>query len=97
MGITYRYQVIHHKQEPPMDVTGKYTPIQLYEKGIYTLDEIIEMVPDLDPEWVAEQERLIEENHKKYALQQEYWLTGWNEEFAKAEREAEEKAFWEGL
>jgi hypothetical protein len=49
-----------------MDVTGKYTPIQLYDRGIYTLDEIIEMVPDLDPEWVAEQERLIEENHKKY-------------------------------
>lgn len=42
------------------------TPIELYTRGIYTLDELIEMVPDLDPEWVAEQERLIEENHKKY-------------------------------
>ena len=50
-----------------MDVTGKYSPRQLYDKGLYTLEELIEMDPNLDPEWIEEQERLIEENHKKYA------------------------------
>jgi hypothetical protein len=28
---------------------------------------------------------------------EEYWMTGWNDELAAAERRAEEQAFWEGL
>ena len=45
------------------------TPIELYNRGIYTLDELIEMVPDLDPDWVEEQMQLIEDNHAKYVAQ----------------------------
>lgn len=55
-----------------IDITGKYIPKQLFEKGLYTLEEVIEMDPDLSPEWIAEQERLIEENRQKY-LQWEAW------------------------
>ena len=55
------------------------TPIELYNRGIYTLDEIIEMVPDLDPDWIEEQLQLIEANHIRFWMADTKYARKYNE------------------
>lgn len=59
-----------------MDVTGKYTPMELYEKGLYTLEEVIEMDPNITPEWIEEQERRIEAAWARFKAAERPWVEG---------------------
>lgn len=45
----------------------QWPPMKQYERGLITLDELVEMDPSLDAVWVSEQWRLIEEAYQRYA------------------------------
>lgn len=51
----------------------------------------------LDGMLEAEYQRIAGGAYDAPDLDEEYELTGWNAEMAQAERDAEERAFWEGL
>jgi hypothetical protein len=47
-------------------IRSTYSNLQLYDRGILTLDELIELEENLDPDWVEEQRQLIEDNHVRF-------------------------------